>query len=128
MGFRQSIQNPVSQPKVCHFWNPFQAVELLEDYKERSLSQIVLFIEYFLCSTFFFHKNPLKSVGVNVPILQTRKLRLKEVKGTVQGHIDTKWMQESEILGISTCSIFILSYWFLAPYCFFFFLLFPILS
>lgn len=28
-------------------------------------------------------------------------------------------MQESEILEISTCSIFILSYWFLAPYFFF---------
>lgn len=55
-----------------------------------------------LCPVFYIcHRlNPHKSLGGNViiPVLQIRKLKLREIKWHVQGYIDSKWQRKFELV------------------------------
>lgn len=64
------------------FFNPFEGAQILKDYREQEAlegknSLVNWELQFFFISS---SQEPFESVGVNVPILQTKKLRLKEVK------------------------------------------------
>lgn len=58
-----------------------------------------------LCPVFYIcHRlNPHKSLGGNViiPVLQIRKLKLREIKWHVQGYIASKWQRKFELVLLS---------------------------